>query len=54
MKQSTFILYIPYDKPDPLNFVEIKVLKVDAKKANYTWKWGRLKPTRRRLKSTQI
>jgi hypothetical protein len=35
---------VPYDKPNPWNFIEIEVLNLGDIKGELNWKWGRLAP----------
>jgi hypothetical protein len=35
---------VPYDNPDPFDFIEVEVIKLDDKKGELYWKWGRLEP----------
>jgi len=32
---------VPYDKPNPWDFVEVMVIKLDDKKGELTWTWGK-------------
>ena len=33
---------VPYDKPNPLEFIEVEILKLDSVEGKLNWKWGRL------------
>ena len=33
---------VPYDNPNPFDFLEIKVLKLGGSEGNLSWKWGNL------------
>ena len=33
---------VPYDKPNPLDFIEIEILKLESAKGEMNWKWGNL------------
>jgi len=33
---------VPYDKPNPLDFVEVGIINLDNKKGELYWKWGNL------------
>jgi hypothetical protein len=33
---------VPYDKPNPYDFVEVKVIKLEKEKAELNWTWGKL------------
>jgi hypothetical protein len=32
---------VPYDKPNPWDLVEVKIINLDSKKGELSWKWGK-------------
>ena len=34
---------VPYDKPNPYDFVIVEIIHFDKDKAELNWKWGKLK-----------
>jgi hypothetical protein len=35
---------VPYDEPNPWDFIQTKVIRLDSEKGELLWKWGNLKP----------
>lgn len=35
---------VPYDQPNPYDFVEVEVVRLNVSKGELNWKWGRLAP----------
>jgi hypothetical protein len=33
---------VPYDKPNPYDYVEVRIIKLDGNYGEFDWKWGRL------------
>lgn len=33
---------VPYDKPNPYDYVEVRTIKLDSNNGEFDWKWGRL------------
>lgn len=33
---------VPYDEPDPWEFIEVEIISLDSEKGELNWKWGKL------------